>query len=168
MRSRAGTIPRWPTAIVRSRPRGARAAERICRHLEAEGIRPELVLCSPARRTRETVEALRPAIGTADVRIDDRIYGADTDEILECLHEVDARITSVMVVGHNPGLEELTADLAGDGDAAALAQLHTKFPTGALATLAIADAGWDQLRRGHARLTRLVVPRQLALTARTT
>ncbi|HZA75106.1 MAG TPA: histidine phosphatase family protein [Acidimicrobiales bacterium] len=142
-------------------PRGARAAGRIAVHLRAEGIRPALVLCSSARRAQETLDALRPAFGeTTDVRIENELYGADADEIFQRLCAVDGPVRSVMVVGHNPGLEDLATALAGDGDETALLQLHTKFPTGALATLDL-RSGWARLRQSEAYLTSLVVPRQL-------
>ena len=142
-------------------PRGTRAAHQIESHLLREGIRPALVLCSSARRARETLSAVRPALSdSADVRIESDLYGADAATILQRLRGVDATVASVMIIGHNPGLELLAVDLAGDGDGRALAQLRTKFPTGALATLEI-DSDWALLNSGNAHLTGLVVPRQL-------
>jgi phosphohistidine phosphatase len=176
---RAGTIDRvttlfllrhakssWadPTMSDRERPlaaRGERAARRIAAYLESQRIRPELVLCSPARRTRDTLDLLQPALPRrTKVRIDDGLYGADADEIMQRLRAVDAQVGSVMVVGHNPGLEDVAMELAGDGDDAAMAQLRTKFPTAALARLEL-DSGWSQLGAGRAYLAALVLPRQL-------
>jgi phosphohistidine phosphatase len=143
-------------------PRGTRAAERIAGHLRSEGIRPALLLCSSARRARDTLEALRPALGESpDVRIDEGLYGADATEILERLRTVDPDVASVLVVGHNPGLHDLAVGLAGDGDESALAQLRTKFPTGAMATLDLGASSWAQLAPGQAYLARVVLPRQL-------
>lgn len=143
-------------------PRGERAAERLAHHLQAEALRPALVLCSSARRARDTLEALRPALDDATViRIEDSLYGADADELLDRLHAVDPRVSSVLVVGHNPGLEDLAIHLAGDGDQTALTQLRTKFPTGALATLDLGRSDWARLGRGQAFLTNLVLPRAL-------
>jgi phosphohistidine phosphatase len=142
-------------------PRGARAAERVAEHLADESIHPALVLCSTARRARETLDALRPVLGeSADVRLESDLYGADAGELLERLRAVDPEVASVMVIGHNPGLEDLALELAGSGDEAALAQLRTKFPTGALATLEL-PSGWVELGPGGAALTGLVVPRHL-------
>ncbi len=66
-----------------------------------------------------------------------------------------------MIVGHNPGLHDLAVELAGDGDSAATAQLHTKFPTGALETMDLGSSSWDNLGPGQAYLVSLVLPRQL-------
>jgi len=141
--------------------RGTRAAEQIAAHLRREGTRPALVLCSSARRAQETLDTLRPAIGeSADVRIENDLYGADATTILRRLHGVDPAVACAMVVGHNPGLQHLVIDLAGDGDASALAQVRTKFPTAALATVTF-DAEWSRLRAGGGQLTSLVLPRHL-------
>jgi phosphohistidine phosphatase len=142
-------------------PRGARAAHQIADHLLREGVRPDLVLCSSARRAQETLSWLRPALGdSADLRIESDLYGADAASILQRLRNVEWTVARVMIIGHNPELELLAIDLAGDGDARTLAQLHTKFPTGALATLDF-DSDWTLLGSGRARLTGLVLPREL-------
>lgn len=92
---------------------------------------------------------------------DDGLYGAYAPELLDRLREVGQDIPSVMIIGHNPGLHDLALELTGDGDEAAISQLHTKFPTGALATLDVGRTGWDELAPGQAYLTSLVLPRQL-------
>jgi phosphohistidine phosphatase len=147
----------------RDRPlaaRGRRAAQRIADHIRSEAVRPALVLCSPARRARDTLTELRPALGDqAEVLVTDDLYGADAAEILHRLGEVAQNIASVMIVGHNPGLHELALELTGDGDAAAISQLRTKFPTGALATLYVGVTRWDELAAGQAYLAALVLPR---------
>jgi phosphohistidine phosphatase len=131
-------------------------------HLPSAGVRPALVLCSSSRRTLETLDALRLALGEgADVRIEPDLYGADAWEILERLRAVDDAIPQVLVIGHNPGLQDLAIELAGEGDAALLNRLRTKFPTGALATFDF-DVAWAELRPGHAHLTHLVTPKDLS------
>jgi phosphohistidine phosphatase len=143
-------------------PRGIRAARTIAAHLPSAGIRPTLVLCSSARRTVETLEALRAALGeAAEVRIDPTLYGADASEILERLRVVDAATSQVLVIGHNPGLHDLAIELSGEGDADLLDKLRTKFPTGALATFDF-EIPWSELSRGHAHLAHFVTPRELA------
>jgi phosphohistidine phosphatase len=144
-------------------PRGRRAARLIASHLLAEKIHPALVLCSSARRTRDTLAALRPSLDetTTEVRIEDRLYGASVTEILALLRTVDPAVPSVMVIGHNPGLEDLALALAGDGAEDAVRQLQSKFPTGALATLDVRSAAWEQLAFGDAFLRSVVLPREL-------
>jgi phosphohistidine phosphatase len=131
-------------------------------HLRAEEIRPALVLCSSARRTRDTLAALRPSFDdTTEIRVEDRLYGAGATEILSLLRAVDPALLSVMVIGHNPCLEDLAVALAGDGTETAVRQLRTKFPTGALATLELRRPRWPQLAFGDAFLRSIVLPREL-------
>jgi phosphohistidine phosphatase len=143
-------------------PRGRRAAELLAGHLRENGISPALVLCSSARRTRETLEGVAPG---GEVSIEDELYGATTSALVERLQRVPDDVGSVMLIGHNPALQMLVLRLAGSTRAAAadgyLAEVERKFPTGALATLEF-DAPWSELAPGSARLTAYVVPKSLA------
>lgn len=145
----------------RDRPltsRGKRAVKALAKHLEEGGIKPELVICSPARRAQDTLKPLRKALGSdADLRLDERIYAASAVELLEVLSEVPARVASVMLVGHNPSLQDLALGLARPGPARS--ELEAKFPTGALATLTVPGSSWRVLRKGGAT-TEVWVPRQ--------
>ena len=142
--------------------RGEDAAKRIATHIERTGIHPELVLCSSARRARATLDAVTPVLGShAEVSVENELYGADAQALLHRLWAVGPGIRSVMMVGHNPGIHDLAFELAGDGDAQALAQLRAKFPTGALATLTLAEVDWPELAPAGAYLAGMVVPRQL-------
>lgn len=143
--------------------RGQQAAALLLRHLQAEGIDPALVLCSPARRTIETFDRIAPAFRAgATPLIDEALYGASADELARRLRAVPETVASVMVIGHNPGLENLAIMLAGSGERDALERLQTKFPTGALATLAVENDSWGTLGTGCARLIGFVVPKELA------
>jgi phosphohistidine phosphatase len=129
--------------------------------MRATAAAPDLVLCSPARRAVQTWEGVAPGIprGTP-VEVDESIYHADGDELLARLQDVPSRIESVLLVGHNPGLQDLAVDLVGSGDAGLRERLVAKFPTGALATLA-APGDWRDLTWGAATLVGFVVPREL-------
>jgi phosphohistidine phosphatase len=141
-------------------PRGHRDAKRIAKHLARLGIEPELVLCSPAVRTRETLELVRPALGVMrTVRLEAELYAASSDRLLEHLRVVPEEVASVMLIGHNPGLQQLALALASSGDD--LERLEAKFPTAALATLTLPTSTWSQLSRADAVLTGYVVPKQL-------
>jgi phosphohistidine phosphatase len=140
-------------------PRGRRASELIAGHLRREGIAPSLVLCSSATRARETLQRVIPALDASDVSIEDELYGASSEGLLQRLREVPGDLESVMLVGHQPAIQELALDLAGDG--AELARLRAKFPTGALATLLFAG-DWSELAPGSAELVAYVKPKELA------
>ena len=103
----------------------------------------------------QTLELLQIA-ATTDVVIDDELYGADANELLARLRHVPAAIGSVLLVGHNPGIEDLARTLAGD----ALA-LEEKFPTAALADLRLPIRTWAELDSGIGQLHAFVIPRSL-------
>jgi phosphohistidine phosphatase len=139
--------------------RGRRAAKAIGGHLRRRGVEPELVLCSTAKRARETLEGIEPALGRGKVCAEPELYGAQSAVLLERLQEIPARVRSVMVIGHNPGLEELALLLVRHGPR--VRELEAKFPTGALATLAFQGSGWAALDRGTAELIEFIRPRDL-------
>jgi phosphohistidine phosphatase len=141
-------------------PRGARASRKLAKYIRQNRIRPALVLCSPSLRTRQTLEAVEASLGKrCKVEIVPQLYGASEHELLKQLQALPGAVSSVMLIGHNPGLHNLALVLASRG--VALPQLEQKFPTGALATLVVRSEGWTGLRHGAAELVDYVVPRQL-------
>ena len=150
-------------------PRGRRAALQIAAYLRAQHIEPALVLCSSARRTVQTLEAVASG---GRILIEPELYAASASALLARLRQVPDAAPSVMLIGHNPGLQILVLALAGDRppgptrdptpapedrDRVAIAN---KFPTAALATLTLRGA-WSDLRPGHADLTGYVRPKDL-------
>ena len=139
----------------RDRPlagRGRRAARAIADHLGAEGVRPELVLCSPARRARETLERVEGALGDeVEAVFEEGLYGA-SGAGRGCWRAFarSPEVGSVLVIGHNPGLEQLALALASDG--AELARMREKYPTAALATIDLPADRWSALERGGGEL----------------
>jgi phosphohistidine phosphatase len=138
-------------------PRGRRDAKRIAKHVGRMGITPELVLCSTAVRTQQTLDLLRPKVGEVAVQVEEQLYGASSETLLERIRSVPDQVGSVLLIGHNPGLHDLALMLASSG--ADLRRLEAKFPTAALATLALAR--WSNLSEGNAELVAYVVPKQL-------
>jgi phosphohistidine phosphatase len=142
-------------------PRGRRAAEALADHVAAIDPPPALVLCSTARRAQDTLEPVRARLpGTTEVQVEDDLYGAPAPLLIERLRLVPEDTPGVMMVGHNPGLEDLVRALGRDGDPGLIARVHAKFPTGALATLAF-EGPWAGLGSGAATLEGFVVPGDL-------
>jgi phosphohistidine phosphatase len=140
-------------------PRGRRAAKVIAKHLARKGISPELVLCSPSTRTRQTLKRLAPGLRkNAAVRIEPKLYASSAADLLEVLHEVRDEVESVMLIGHNPGIQDLALSLAGAGSE--IPRLRSKFPTAGLATLEL-NGTWRELAPESTELVSLVKPKEL-------
>ena len=141
-------------------PRGKRASRRIAKYMRRKRIRPALVLCSTSLRTRQTLEAIEPSLDQGcSVELVPELYAASERELLERLQAVPESVGSLMLIGHNPSLQQLALLLASRG--ADLPKLGEKFPTGALATLAVDSESWAGLRPGDAELVDYVIPRDL-------
>ena len=140
--------------------RGRRAAELVSLYLAQRGAPPSLVLCSTAQRALETLEPLRHRLGVP-FETDRTLYLADAETILARVAEVDDRASSVLVVGHNPGLHELALLLSARGDGAARARLREGFPTAALAVFELDVAHWHEIRPRCGTLVELRVPKDL-------
>jgi phosphohistidine phosphatase len=140
-------------------PRGQRACTVMAEHLRAHAIRPELVLCSTARRTRETLAGVAPA---GEHVIESELYSATPGDLVERLHRVAADVRSAMLIGHNPSMQMLVLRLARrEADAAEdRAAIERKFPTGALATLTF-ECDWSELAPASARLIAFTTPKEL-------
>lgn len=153
--------PGLPDRLRPLAPRGVRAVGVLARHLRSTGVAPELVLCSPAVRAVQTWEGVAPGLppDTAMV-IDEAVYRAGAAGLLGHLQRVAAPVESVLVVGHNPGLQDLAVGLAGAGPRPLRERLATKYPAGALATFDV-PGHWRDLGWGTGTLVAYVVPREL-------
>ena len=141
-------------------PRGERAAGSMRRYLQTHPIRPSLVLCSSARRARETLAAVLPSLGKdLEVRIEPGRYTFDATVLVERLRAVPPNV-SVLLVGHNPAMQDLATRLASSGHR--LDELTTKLPTGALVEISPPIGLATTLEERDGVLTRFVVPRDLS------
>jgi phosphohistidine phosphatase len=139
-------------------PRGRRAGKLVRRYLKAMPA-PDLVLCSSAKRTVQTWEAVRAAAPEADVEISPALYGADAESLLEHVRELPESVSSVLLIGHNPAIEQFAAGLSVSG--AARERMAVKYPTGGLATITVRGP-WRELSWAAGQLTEFVAPRDLA------
>jgi phosphohistidine phosphatase len=141
-------------------PRGERAADRMRAYLAAEPVEPDLVLCSSALRARQTLARVLPSLGTElELRIEPRLYTFDDDVLAERLRLVPADVSTVLLVGHNPALQDLSLRLADRGER--LDELSLRYPTGALAEITFAVGSWGTLVDARGELTRFVGPAAL-------
>jgi phosphohistidine phosphatase len=135
------------------------------RHMmRAEGLVPDLVLVSPARRTMETLAALQPWDELPLIDEKKELYLATAPGMLQLLRDVGDRVRSILLIGHNPGLQELAVLLIGahtkTGAGKLALNLVKAYPTCALAEFALTGP-WSEIGEGSGKLTRFVTPRDL-------
>jgi len=157
-----------PKMADRDRPlnkRGYRAAASMRQAIIDLGLIPDLVLISPARRVHETLAALEPWDETPLIESIEALYLASAGQMRALLQEVNETVRSVMLIGHNPGMQELAAQLAtGSFDSEFKRRLFAGFPTAALAEFSVGTR-WQQLDAGATRLVRFLTPKTLAESA---
>lgn len=153
----------WPEGVPdHERPlnaRGLRDAPAAGRWLREAGHVPDLVLCSSARRTRHTWELAAAQLDTTPpVHYEQRLYGADDTELLDAVRQVPADVGTLLLVGHSPGVQDLTVLLTGEATDDTLQRVQTKFPTSGIAVLTW-NGPWQALAPGAALLTDFAIPR---------
>src|SRR4051812_37263736 len=129
-------------------------------YLAGADVRPRLVLCSSGLRARQTLGAVVASLGDRlEIRIEPELYTFDAELALARLRRIPGDVASVLLVGHNPALQELALRLAPRGTARD--RVASKLPTGALVTIALPDEPWADLDDGTGRIEALVTPRDL-------
>jgi phosphohistidine phosphatase len=152
-----------PKLADRDRPlnkRGRNAASAIRAAMRDLGLEPDVVLVSPARRTQETLAALEPWDDTPVVEPMEKLYLASAGQLLEVLQSLSETVRSAMLVGHNPGMQELAKLLIGQPVSDHAKRVADKFPTSALAEFAIRGT-WANLDAGGGQMVRFLTPRDL-------
>ena len=143
--------------------RGEQAAQMMAEHMVRHVPRPDLILCSTAVRTRQTLAPLVAVLGnpTPPISLEKGLYLASEEELLERLQALSEEVGTVLLIGHNDGIGQLAAALAAQGPEEALARLRDKYPTGALAMLHPAPGPWSDLAPGVCELRSFVRPRDV-------
>lgn len=142
--------------------RGRRAGRLIGEFLARADLRPAFILCSAARRTRETLDLILAALeGDIPTRIDEQLYLASRARLLRRIAQLDDAFPSAMVIAHHPGIPDLALALAAKGEEEALTRLKAKYPTAALAVLISPAAHWRDVRPQGTRLEAFVRPKDL-------
>jgi len=158
----------WDDPVARDfdRPlnrRGRKAARTVGREMKAQGLAFDRILASPAVRVMETLGEVEDGYGAAlTPAFDETIYLASTETLLDLIRAVDDAAQSLLVVGHNPGLESLALLLTGaeDGDSKR-AEIAVKYPTATLAEIQLPIDHWADIAPGTGRIARFIRPRDL-------
>ena len=142
-------------------PRGEGAAPAMAAYMKAQGLQPDLVLCSAARRTRDTWSLMAGALGQPRTTYLEEIYEAEASALATAIRRAPASARRLMLIGHNPGLEDLADVLIGSGDSNGRKALAEKFPTAALAVIDFDIETWRDLAPATGRLTLFMTPKRL-------
>jgi phosphohistidine phosphatase len=155
----------WDDPVARDfdRPlnrRGRRAAATVGEEMKRQGLRFDRVVASPAARVVETLAGIADGYGeTLDARYDKRVYLASPATLLEIVRDASDDVESLLLVGHNPGLESLALALTQSGGLRNEASV--KYPTATLAEIELPVDRWADVREGTGTLTRFIRPRDL-------
>jgi phosphohistidine phosphatase len=154
-----------PTLRDRERPlatRGVTDAPLMGKAMAERGIDPELVLCSSARRTRDTLDLVLPEL-RVEPKVDyvDALYHASPEQMLEMLHGIQPGANRVMLVGHNPEIQAFALDLVGAGPKHFRDRLSIKYPTAGLAVINFASGLWKSVGVNSGTLNLFLSPKDL-------
>ncbi len=142
--------------------RGHRAAQRMGQWFAEEGLSFDQILASPALRIRQTIEGLEAGLGGhIGCQWDKRIYMASAAMLFDLVQETDDAIDHLLLIGHNPGIEDLCLGASEGHDNQHRAAIAEKYPTAAFATLDFASGHWKHSGEGSAIVTCFMRPRDL-------
>jgi phosphohistidine phosphatase len=142
--------------------RGKTASVTMARYLRDNKLWPNLILCSTAQRTRETLARLLPYMPQeAHIQMISDLYWKSEDGYGPLIRKHGGRAQNLMIIGHNPATEDTALDLSGTGAPEAMEDLREKYPTAALAVIDFDFVDWSELGSGTGHLERFVKPRDL-------
>jgi phosphohistidine phosphatase len=146
--------------------RGRDAAPRMGAYMKSKRYKPDLVLCSTARRTVATYELIKEALGPGvPVQFEETLYLAEPRQLMERLQWVDDGAKAIMFIGHNPGIAQFALELCAspedDAEEKSHKRMREKYSTGALAVLKVPAKSWRDVRLGTGRLKDFMRPKDL-------
>jgi phosphohistidine phosphatase len=142
--------------------RGRKAAKLVGRELKRRRIRFDQVIASPAVRVRQTLDELTKGYDEhLNVRFDERMYGASVETLLDLVQTIPDEVHAPLLVGHNPGLQELLLQLTRDDDGGLRCNIAAKYPTGAVAVVTLPASRWEEVSPQSGEIRELILPREL-------
>jgi phosphohistidine phosphatase len=144
-------------------PRGEEAAPAMGKFMQRHKLLPDLVLCSPARRARDTLKLVSKSFAKMPApSVEEAIYDfGNGGRLLETVRRRGEKFANILVVGHNPSLERLALRLVKGGDPALIRRMERKFPTGALAIIDFPVEAWRDVGEGTGKLASFTRPKDV-------
>ena len=154
-----------PVTPDRERPlaeRGLADAPLMGKAMAERGIDPDLVLCSSARRTRDTLDLVLPELRVEPkVVYVDALYHASPEEMLDMLHAIQPGASRVLLIGHNPEIQSFALDLVGSGPKNYRDRLRMKYPTGSLVVINFDGGSWKTITVNSGSLSLFLTPKDV-------
>jgi phosphohistidine phosphatase len=145
----------------RKRPltsRGRTDSEMLARKMSAFKLTPDYVVCSPARRARETFECMEKILPGVSVIYPEYLYNASSDELFESIRKLTDTAKTVLMVAHNPGIHNLATQLAGKGDHENINALHHGYKPGTMSVIECNCDNWAAITLGENKLAQIIKP----------
>lgn len=145
--------------------RGREAAPRMAAYIKSKKYKPDIVLCSTARRTVETYDLVKEALGDAPVMFEESLYLAETRNLIERIKWLDDSFSSVLMIGHNPGFEQVANSLTRSPEKEDEERLHKrmrdKFSTASFVVIKMPVEQWRDVKVGLGKLKDFMRPKDL-------
>ena len=144
-------------------PKGQKAAPMMGAYLAEHGLRPDLILCSAAARTRATLDLVMPFFEPAPPALayEDTLYHATASQLLSRLRNISPRWSKVMLIGHNPGFYDLATAVTANIESPLAHTLAAKYPTAGLCVFTFETANWAKIAARTGQLTHFATPSAL-------
>ena len=141
--------------------RGISDCKKIGKALSSKGYSPDLILCSSATRTRETLDNVLEYLGAEpEIRFTEKLYSSGLSDYIELLQELE-KIPSVMIIGHNPMCGSLAASMPGSGNEESLASIAYKYPTATVSVIDFEVDNWSEIEQRTGIMVEALIPSQL-------
>ena len=142
--------------------RGWKSARRVGRELEKRGVKFDLVIASPAARVRETIDGLAEKLPlNVEIRFEPRMYAASEEMLLRIVRDIRESSHAPLLVGHNPGLQQLIVALTHNDPGDLRSCVEEKLPTAALVAIELPAHRWNEVALGTGKITDLLLPKEL-------
>jgi phosphohistidine phosphatase len=132
------------------------------RELEKRRVKFDLIIASPAARVRETIDGLTEKLKlNVEIRFEPRMYAASEETLLEIVREIRESVEAPLLVGHNPGLQQLVVALTKSDPDDLRSRVEQKFPTAAIAQIELPANRWPEVNPGTGKINQLILPKEL-------
>ena len=135
---------------------GHEHAQRIGRAMNAQNIRPDLIYCSGATRTRETLEGLTKSIASPKVIFNDEIFGCMPGDLLSLIQDTDEQYKDILIIGHNPAMHGLVQILGQHSDPQYFQEIAYVYRPGTLCRIHSDALSWDAIAPDNGKISALI------------